>query len=93
LADLLVLVGTNLAWCHPILFQRIAAAKEKRPDLHIAINSGRDAYLFNGLLNFLRANDYLDYDFLENATEGFASALQAARLTLSSYLKKTQIQF
>jgi assimilatory nitrate reductase catalytic subunit len=24
LADLVVLVGSNTAWCHPILFQRIA---------------------------------------------------------------------
>ena len=28
LADLVVLVGSNTAWCHPILFQRIAAAKD-----------------------------------------------------------------
>ncbi len=30
LADLVVLVGSNLAWCHPVLFQRLIAAKEKR---------------------------------------------------------------
>ena len=30
LADLVVLVGSNLAWCHPVLYQRLAAAKEKR---------------------------------------------------------------
>jgi assimilatory nitrate reductase catalytic subunit len=30
LADLVVLVGSNLAWCHPVLFQRIAAAREAR---------------------------------------------------------------
>ena len=30
LADLVVLVGSNLAWCHPILFQRLAAAKAER---------------------------------------------------------------
>jgi assimilatory nitrate reductase catalytic subunit len=30
-ADLIVLVGSNLAWCHPVLYQRIAAAKEARP--------------------------------------------------------------
>ena len=30
-ADLVVLVGSNLAWCHPILHQRIAAAKVARP--------------------------------------------------------------
>ena len=29
-ADLVVLVGSNLAWCHPVLFQRLVAAKEKR---------------------------------------------------------------
>ena len=30
LADLVVLVGSNLAWCHPVLFQRLAAARETR---------------------------------------------------------------
>lgn len=34
-ADLVVLVGSNLAWCHPVLFQRIAAAKAARPAMRI----------------------------------------------------------
>ncbi|MGB3247370.1 MAG: nitrate reductase [Sulfitobacter sp.] len=34
-ADLIVLVGSNLAWCHPVLHQRIAAAKEARPSLQV----------------------------------------------------------
>ncbi|WP_417271280.1 molybdopterin-dependent oxidoreductase [Celeribacter sp.] len=34
-ADLIVLVGSNLAWCHPVLHQRIAAAKEARPSMRI----------------------------------------------------------
>lgn len=34
-ADLIVLVGSNLAWCHPVLHQRIAAAKEARPHMRI----------------------------------------------------------
>lgn len=34
-ADLIVLVGSNLAWCHPVLYQRIAAAKEARPEMRI----------------------------------------------------------
>ena len=34
-ADLIVLVGSNLAWCHPVLYQRIAAAKETRPNMRI----------------------------------------------------------
>ena len=37
LADLIVLVGSNLAWCHPILFQRIARAKEQRPTLRVVV--------------------------------------------------------
>ncbi len=32
-ADLLVLVGSNLAWCHPVLYQRILAARERRGGL------------------------------------------------------------
>jgi assimilatory nitrate reductase catalytic subunit len=34
-ADLIVLVGSNLAWCHPVLFQRIMAAKDTRPSMKI----------------------------------------------------------
>ena len=30
LADLVVLVGSNLAWCHPVLYQRLVAARAKR---------------------------------------------------------------
>ena len=38
LADLVVLVGSNLAWCHPVLFQRLLAAKEKRGTRIIVID-------------------------------------------------------
>lgn len=34
-ADLVVLVGSNLAWCHPVLFQRLSAAKQKRPRMQV----------------------------------------------------------
>ncbi|PHV04834.1 nitrate reductase [Janthinobacterium sp. BJB412] len=37
LADMVVLVGSNTAWCHPILFQRIARAKEARPELKLVV--------------------------------------------------------
>ncbi|UUX49494.1 molybdopterin-dependent oxidoreductase [Nisaea acidiphila] len=36
-ADLLVLVGSNLAWCHPVLFQRVMAARERRPGMKIVV--------------------------------------------------------
>jgi assimilatory nitrate reductase catalytic subunit len=37
LADLLVLVGSNAAWCHPTLYQRIVRAKEARPAMKIVV--------------------------------------------------------
>jgi assimilatory nitrate reductase catalytic subunit len=37
LADLVVLVGSNLAWCHPVLFQRLDAAKRARPAMKIVV--------------------------------------------------------
>ncbi|MBT9385817.1 molybdopterin-dependent oxidoreductase [Pseudooceanicola sp. CBS1P-1] len=37
LADLVVLTGSNTAWCHPVLFQRIRAAKEARPEMKIVV--------------------------------------------------------
>lgn len=37
LANLLVLVGSNTAWCHPVLFQRIRAMKEQRPDMKVVV--------------------------------------------------------
>ncbi len=37
LADLIVLVGSNLAWCHPVLYQRIEAAKKARPQMKVVL--------------------------------------------------------
>jgi len=36
-AELLVLVGSNAAWCHPVLFQRIRAAKEQHPERKLIV--------------------------------------------------------
>jgi assimilatory nitrate reductase catalytic subunit len=40
-ADLVVLVGSNLAWCHPVLYQRLVAAKEKRGTTIVVIDPRR----------------------------------------------------
>lgn len=42
-ADLVVLVGSNLAWCHPVLHQRLLAAKAKRGTRIIVIDPRRTA--------------------------------------------------
>ncbi len=36
-ADLILLIGSNTAWCHPVSFQRIRSAKEKNPNLKIVV--------------------------------------------------------
>jgi assimilatory nitrate reductase catalytic subunit len=40
-ADLIVLVGSNLAWCHPVLFQRLQAAREKQGTKLVVIDPRR----------------------------------------------------
>ncbi len=36
-ADLVVLTGSNAAWAHPILYQRLARAKQARPDMQVVV--------------------------------------------------------
>src|SRR5436190_16268813 len=53
-ADLLVLVGSNAAWCHPVLFQRMLKNKQERGARIVVIDPRRtstseDADLFLGL--------------------------------------------
>ena len=53
-ADLLVLVGSNAAWCHPVLFQRMIANKQRRGARIVVIDPRRtdtaeEADLFLGL--------------------------------------------
>ena len=97
LADCVVLVGSNTAWCHPVLYQRLKVAKQQRPDLkvvvidprrtatcdiadlHLPLQAGSDAILFNGLLNYCRREDVLDLGFIEEHTEHFTAAIRSAQ--------------
>lgn len=79
-ADLIVLIGSNTAWCHPIVYQRIRARCEagaklvvidprrtetaEEADLHLAIRPGSDVALMNGALAWCREAGVLDADFL-----------------------------
>ncbi|MDO6712443.1 molybdopterin-dependent oxidoreductase [Aliiglaciecola sp. 2_MG-2023] len=97
LADLIVFIGSNAAWTHPVLFQRIERAKKLNPamkivtidprqtgtgeiaDLHLAIKSGTDTALFNGLLHYLKQHNKLDQNYIDANTEGFDAALDCAK--------------
>src|SRR5450432_2639423 len=53
-ADLIVLVGSNAAWCHPVLYQRMLVNKQKRGARMVVIDTRRtdtagDAELFLGV--------------------------------------------
>lgn len=79
-ADLIVLVGSNTAWCHPIAYQRIRARCEAgaklvvidprrtetaaEADCHLALRPGTDVALMNGLLAHCRREGALDLAFL-----------------------------
>ena len=95
-AEVVVITGSNLAWCHPVLFQRLRAAKQANPamkvividprytdtceiaDIHLALESGSDVALFNGLLAYLDDHDKLAPDYIEKHTQGFTEAIRAA---------------
>src|SRR5581483_2861856 len=94
-ADLIVLVGWNAAWCHPMLFQRIVKNSERgekvvvidprrtataeEADLFLPIAPGMDTALFSGLLVYLADHRALDRAFIESHTDGFDAALARAR--------------
>ena len=42
-ADLIVLVGSNTAWCHPVILQRMQAAREQRGTKIVALDPRRTA--------------------------------------------------
>ncbi len=100
--DLMILTGSNTAWCHPVLYQRLVKARKNNPDLkvvvidprrtatcdiadlHLAIDPGSDAFLFNGLFHWLSSNGFSDDDFIQQSTQGLADALQSATADSSS---------
>jgi len=42
-ADLVVLIGSNLAWCHPVLYQRLAAARKAHGTKIVVVDPRRTA--------------------------------------------------
>ncbi len=79
-ADLFVLVGSNTAWCHPVVYQRIRARCEagaklvvidprrtetaEEADLHLAIRPGSDVAMMSGLLQYCREAGAVDEAYL-----------------------------
>jgi ferredoxin-nitrate reductase len=93
-ADCLLLLGSNTAACHPILWSRIARRRaagatvivvdpRRTPtaegaDLHLQVRPGADLPLLSAILHVLDAEDLVDRAFLERHTTGAEDALAAA---------------
>jgi NADPH-dependent sulfite reductase flavoprotein alpha-component len=86
-ADVFLVIGSNMADCHPILFLRMAervkagakvivvdprrTATAAKADLFLQIKPGTDLALLNGLLHLLVENGHTDADFIARHTEGW----------------------
>ncbi|MES5818466.1 bifunctional nitrate reductase/sulfite reductase flavoprotein subunit alpha [Streptomyces sp. RG80] len=86
-ADVFLVIGSNMADCHPILFLRMmervkAGAKlivvdprrtatAAKADLFLQVRPGTDLALLNGLLHLLVENGHTDPDFVAAHTEGW----------------------
>jgi len=86
-ADVFLVIGSNMADCHPILFLRLldrvkAGAKlivvdprrtatADKADLFLQARPGSDLALLNGLLHLLQRNGQTDAAFIARHTEGW----------------------
>ena len=87
--------GANVAECAPITTDYVWQAREhgakiivvdpritpiaRTCDLFLPIKPGRDIALFNGVLQLMIENDWLDHDFIANHTVGFDAVAEHVR--------------
>jgi ferredoxin-nitrate reductase len=95
LADCFVLLGTNTAACHPILWSRIrdrqaegafvicadprATPTARGSDLHLPVRPGTDLALLSALLHVVDRDGLVDGRFVERHTSGWEEARAVAR--------------
>ncbi len=86
-AEVFLVIGANMADCHPILFLRLLdrlkagarlivvdprrSATADKADLFLQLRPGTDLALLNGLLYLLHVNGHTDADFIARHTEGW----------------------
>lgn len=91
-AEVVWISGANVAECAPITTDYVWQAREhgakiivvdpritpiaRTCDLFLPVKPGRDIALFNGILHLMIANDWLDHDFINNHTVGFAAVAE-----------------
>ena len=94
-AKVIWISGANVAECAPITTDYVWQAREngakiivvdpritpiaRTCDLFLPIKPGRDIALFNGVLQLMIENDWLDHSFIEKHTVGFDALAQSVR--------------
>ncbi len=79
-ADLLVLVGSNAAWCHPVLFQRMQKNRRERGAKLVVIDPRRTATARGGRPASA-----------DQARHGYRAVLRAARASCGQRLARSRL--
>jgi len=92
-ADVIVLIGANVADNHPILWQRLEANPRKTlivvdprvtktamlADLHLPVKPRSDLALLNGLIHIVIEHDLVDHEYIGAHTGGFDALRESVR--------------
>jgi assimilatory nitrate reductase catalytic subunit len=92
-ADVIILIGANVAENHPILCWRLRSNPSSTlivvdprvtktamlADLHLPLKPRSDLALVNGLIHFVIENDLVDYEYVERHTTGFEVLRESVR--------------
>jgi assimilatory nitrate reductase catalytic subunit len=100
IADVILLLGANVADNHPILCQRLETNKSKTlivadprvtktammADLYLPLKPRSDIALINGLIHLLIENDLIDRDYVAQHTTGFEALVESVRKYTPEYV-------
>ena len=91
-AEVILVAGSNVAECSPITTDYLWQAREfgariivvdpritpiaRTCDLFLPVKPGRDVALFNGILQLMIQNDWIDHEFIRDHTTGFDELAQ-----------------
>jgi anaerobic selenocysteine-containing dehydrogenase len=92
-ADVILLIGANIADNHPILWRRLAANTSRTlivvdprvtktamlADLHLPVKPRSDLALINGLIHILIESELIDRDYIATHTTGFDELRESVR--------------
>ena len=104
LAKVIILAGTNVAECFPILTDFIWRARDngakiividpritpigRTADLFLPVRPGRDSALANGILHVMIERGWIDQKFIDKSTTGFEATKEKVKKYTPEYTQK-----